>query len=138
MRPHHSLTLTESEWVRENAQRYYEPPPRAPQHSMQRGPAGMKWKHDLGYQAPRHTTIPEPAEATLWERNTTDARHTGTQTPPPQHSRYRTPRPSYPHGCHNCGEHNHQQKRYRYDHRVRCAICHQLGHRQRLCKYYRQ
>lgn len=128
---HHSVRF------REDTERYPEPPaPRAPQHSMQRGP-GMRWGYDMGYQDPRDTMLPEPTEV-MRGGHRTDARHTGAQTLPPQHSHYRTPRSSYPYGCYNCGEHNHQQRRCRYDHRLRCATCHELGHKQRLCKYYRQ
>lgn len=39
-------------------------------------------------------------------------------------------------GCYNCGEHNHRQSSCRFDHRLRCASCHQFGHKQRMCPYY--
>lgn len=32
-------------------------------------------------------------------------------------------------GCYNCGEHNHNQSRCRYDHRIKCTYCHNYGHK---------
>ena len=39
-------------------------------------------------------------------------------------------------GCFNCGERNHRSDTCRYDHKLRCTNCHQLGHKSRLCKNY--
>ena len=39
-------------------------------------------------------------------------------------------------GCYNCGEFNHNQSSCRYDHKIRCASCHSLGHKSKLCNYY--
>ena len=39
-------------------------------------------------------------------------------------------------GCFNCGEQNHRQASCRFDHRLRCGLCHRLGHKQRLCRTY--
>lgn len=39
-------------------------------------------------------------------------------------------------GCYNCGEFNHRQSSCRYDHKLKCEICHVLGHKSRLCNYY--
>ena len=39
-------------------------------------------------------------------------------------------------GCFNCGEFNHRRSTCRYDHKIRCEICHALGHKSRLCNYY--
>ena len=36
-------------------------------------------------------------------------------------------------GCYNCGEYNHRQTTCRYDHRIRCNQCYQLGHKSRIC-----
>lgn len=33
------------------------------------------------------------------------------------------------HGCFNCGEYNHSQVNCRYDYRVKCNLCHYLGHK---------
>lgn len=44
----------------------------------------------------------------------------------------------YRRGCFNCGEHNHRQTNCRFDHRLRCTLFHQLGHKQRMCKNYSQ
>jgi len=41
-------------------------------------------------------------------------------------------------GCHNCGEYNHHQSSCRYDHKIRCALCHSLGHKSKLCLQYRR
>ena len=38
-----------------------------------------------------------------------------------------------PGGCCNCGEHNHRQSNCRYDHRIRCNLCHKFGHKNRMC-----
>ena len=39
-------------------------------------------------------------------------------------------------GCYNCGEFNHIQANYRFDHNIMCQQCHTLGHKSRLCNYY--
>ena len=39
-------------------------------------------------------------------------------------------------GCFNCGEFNHRRSTCRFDHKLRCEICHALGHKSRLCSYY--
>lgn len=39
-------------------------------------------------------------------------------------------------GCYKCGEFNHHQNTCRYDHIVKCNMCHSLGHKSRLCQYY--
>ena len=36
-------------------------------------------------------------------------------------------------GCYNCGEFNHVQSNCRYDHKVKCNVCHKYGHKGRLC-----
>ena len=38
-------------------------------------------------------------------------------------------------GCYNCGEYNHRQSTCRYDHRIRCNQCYQLGHKSRICNF---
>ena len=42
----------------------------------------------------------------------------------------------YRQGCYNCGEYNHRQFSCRFDHQLKCALCHRFGHKQRLCRYY--
>ena len=37
-------------------------------------------------------------------------------------------------GCYNCGEFNHRQTNCRFDHRIRCNVCYEYGHKGRLCK----
>ena len=37
-------------------------------------------------------------------------------------------------GCYNCGEFNHQQANCRFDHKIKCNICYEYGHKSRLCK----
>ena len=39
-------------------------------------------------------------------------------------------------GCYNCGEFNHRQSMCRFDHRVKCSVCHAFGHKSRLCNQY--
>ncbi len=39
-------------------------------------------------------------------------------------------------GCYNCGEFNHKQSTCRFDYKLRCELCHSLGHKMRLCHYY--
>ena len=39
-------------------------------------------------------------------------------------------------GCYNCGEFNHKQSTCRFDYKLRCELCHALGHKMRLCQYY--
>ena len=41
-------------------------------------------------------------------------------------------------GCFNCGEFNHQQSQCRYDHKIRCELCHLYGHKRRLCPRYNE
>ena len=36
-------------------------------------------------------------------------------------------------GCYNCGEYNHRQSNCRFDHMIKCSICHEFGHKSRLC-----
>ena len=36
-------------------------------------------------------------------------------------------------GCYNCGEFNHVQSNCRYDHKIKCNICHEYGHKSKLC-----
>ena len=38
-------------------------------------------------------------------------------------------------GCFNCGELNHHQSKCRYDHKIRCDLCHVYGHKRRFCSY---
>ena len=42
----------------------------------------------------------------------------------------------YRQGCYNCGEYNHRQSSCRFDHQLKCALCHRFGHKERLCHYY--
>ena len=44
------------------------------------------------------------------------------------HTVYRNQR-----GCFNCGEFNHRQSNCRYDHKIKCNICHEYGHKSRFC-----
>ena len=44
----------------------------------------------------------------------------------------------YNRGCHNCGEFNHRQANCRFDHRIRCGLCHSLGHKSRHCHMNRE
>ena len=37
-------------------------------------------------------------------------------------------------GCYNCGEFNHRKANCRFDHKIRCNICYEYGHKSRLCK----
>ena len=39
-------------------------------------------------------------------------------------------------GCYNCGEFNHHQATCRFDYKLTCGLCHQLGHKQKLCRQY--
>ena len=39
-------------------------------------------------------------------------------------------------GCYNCGERNHRSDTCRYDHKIRCTECHQLGHKTKFCSYF--
>ncbi len=39
-------------------------------------------------------------------------------------------------GCYNCGEFNHKQSTCRFDYKLRCELCHTLGHKMRLCHHY--
>ena len=39
-------------------------------------------------------------------------------------------------GCFNCGKFNHRQSTCRFDHKLKCEICHSYGHKSRLCSYY--
>ena len=39
-------------------------------------------------------------------------------------------------GCFNCGERNHRSDTCRYDHKIRCTECHQLGHKNKFCSYF--
>ena len=41
-------------------------------------------------------------------------------------------------GCYNCGEFNHNQSTCRYDHKIKCISCNQLGHKNRLCYLYKR
>ena len=36
-------------------------------------------------------------------------------------------------GCYNCGEFNHVQSNCRYDHKIKCNVCHEYGHKSKLC-----
>lgn len=61
--------------------------------------------------------------------------------PSPRHSDQRTPLPQSNfrsegtrRGCFNCGELNHYSDTCRFDHRLRCGYCNQLGHKTRLCR----
>ena len=40
-------------------------------------------------------------------------------------------------GCYNCGEQNHQQDHCWFDNRVKCGNCGMLGHKSKLCSFYR-
>ena len=37
-------------------------------------------------------------------------------------------------GCYNCGEFNHRQANCRFDHKIKCNVCYEYGHKSRLCK----
>ena len=37
-------------------------------------------------------------------------------------------------GCYNCGEFNHRQANCRFDHKIRCNVCYEYGHKSRLCQ----
>ena len=39
-------------------------------------------------------------------------------------------------GCYNCGEFNHVQSNCRYDHMIKCNVCHGYGHKSKLCSNY--
>ena len=39
-------------------------------------------------------------------------------------------------GCYRCGEFNHHESRCRFDHKLQCSSCYQLGHKSRLCYLY--
>lgn len=52
------------------------------------------------------------------------------------HTAYTSTRGKYSYGCYNCGEHNHRQDTCRFDHRLKCELCHRLGHKQKLCHLY--
>lgn len=39
-------------------------------------------------------------------------------------------------GCFKCGEFNHRSDTCRYDHKVRCTICHQFGHKSKFCSLH--
>ena len=41
-------------------------------------------------------------------------------------------------GCFNCGERNHQVATCRFDHKLRCGTCEQLGHKSKFCQYSNQ
>ena len=43
-----------------------------------------------------------------------------------------------PLGCFNCGERNHQVATCRFDHKLRCGTCEQLGHKSKICPYSNQ
>ena len=36
-------------------------------------------------------------------------------------------------GCYNCGEFNHVQSNCRYHHKIKCNVCHEYGHKSKLC-----
>ena len=40
-------------------------------------------------------------------------------------------------GCYNCGEFNHVQSNCRYDHKIKCNVCHEYGHKSKLCVNHR-
>ena len=37
-------------------------------------------------------------------------------------------------GCYNCGEFNHREANCRFDHKIKCNVCYEYGHKSRLCK----
>ncbi len=39
-------------------------------------------------------------------------------------------------GCYNYGEFNHRHAQCRFDYKLRCQACRQLGHKSRLCEIY--
>ena len=41
-------------------------------------------------------------------------------------------------GCFNCGEYNHNVQTCRFDHKLRCSNCKNLGHKSKLCQNYNQ
>ena len=150
--------------VRENTQGHSEsPPPRFPEHIMQRGPDEM-WRHDTRPNYPRDSSsfpsdacpsatyaqiTSKPPPRLPYSNSLSNIRKhvTSQNTQPPisssnseHHHNANYPRSTRPRKacCYNCGESNHRQSSCRYDHMIRCHNCHSLGHKSRFCKYYNE
>ena len=107
-------------------------PPRHPSSSEQHTAASRprtdtSWAHVTrrGYHPPGQDSA-SPATTFTW-------RHTGDQSQLSSRHTYHHTAPKY--GCFNCGEFNHRQASCRFDHRLRCGHCRQLGHKGKLCQY---
>ncbi len=77
----------------------------------------QRWSH------PHHTT------PYTWYN--THESHTTSEPVP-----YTRTHTKHTNGCYNCGEFNHHQATCRFDYKLTCGLCHQLGHKQKLCRQY--
>jgi len=88
------------------------------------------------YQTPTYTSrhdSSQPGPSHGWATGQPHPQTQGPSSPPPSQ-----PRRHRRGTCYNCGETNHAQNNCRFDHKLRCTTCYQLGHKSRLCKYYNE
>ncbi len=96
----------------------------------------MQWRERVPHsRGTSHTTSVDWRWSDNYNQDTGPAsyHYTNTATHPAIHT---TTHKGIRRGCYNCGEFNHHKENCRFDHLLRCGLCNQLGHKQRLCHYY--